>query len=588
MNLLPRPRSLTVHGGDAPDRPPVTRLADDLPPQGYRLAVTPDAVTIEAADQPGLFYGRQTLAQLRLAHGPSLPVVSVEDWPEVAVRGVMLDVSRDKVPTLDTLKALVDRLAGWKVNHLQLYVEHTFAYRNHPEVWAAADPLTPDDVAELDAYCRQRHVELAPNQNCLGHFERWLRHDRYRPLALPESWTDPWGRAHPICTLDPSHPGTRELVHELLGELVPCFPGAAHAHVGLDEPYGLPHARLGDYLDHLAALRALPVLDGREMLVWGDVLGAHPDRLRRLPDGVTVCEWGYHPGYPWAERAAALVDAGQPFWVCPGTLTWLSLGGRLADALANIRAAVDEGVAHGARGVLTCDWGDYGHLQYLPVSEAPLAWAAALAWCPETNADLDLDAATSIHVWDEPTGELARAVRLLGRAADGIGGKTYNISPLLVQLYYPEVRLGVGDTAAMTVEDVAGAEALLAEVPGALDAARSRREDAELVQAELRTTARLLTLACRDVTARLQGDGTLGSVPPSTLRDLASELGAIVQEHRRLWLARNRPGGLEDSAERLTSLADAYLAAAGRGAAGVEPDGGVNSVTSKQESARSS
>ena len=55
----------------------------------------------------------------------------------------MLDISRDKVPTMPTLFALVDRLAEWKINQLQLYIEHTFAYRGHEEVWRNADPMTP-------------------------------------------------------------------------------------------------------------------------------------------------------------------------------------------------------------------------------------------------------------------------------------------------------------------------------------------------------------------------------------------------------------------------------------------------------------
>ena len=54
----------------------------------------------------------------------------------------MLDVARDRVPTIETLFALVDRLAGWKLNQLQLYMEHTFAYAGHEEVWRHADPYT--------------------------------------------------------------------------------------------------------------------------------------------------------------------------------------------------------------------------------------------------------------------------------------------------------------------------------------------------------------------------------------------------------------------------------------------------------------
>jgi len=53
------------------------------------------------------------------------------------VRGAMLDISRDKVPTMATLYGLVDLLADPTVNHLQLYTEHTFAYARHREVWVA-------------------------------------------------------------------------------------------------------------------------------------------------------------------------------------------------------------------------------------------------------------------------------------------------------------------------------------------------------------------------------------------------------------------------------------------------------------------
>ena len=83
----------------------------------------------------------------------------------------MLDISRDKVPRMDTLYALVDMLAGWKINQVQLYTEHTFAYRQHPDVWAEASPMTGDEILALDAFCRERHIELVPNQNSFGHMD---------------------------------------------------------------------------------------------------------------------------------------------------------------------------------------------------------------------------------------------------------------------------------------------------------------------------------------------------------------------------------------------------------------------------------
>ena len=48
---------------------------------------------------------------------------------------------------------------------------------------------------------------------------------------------------------------------------------------------------------------ALPVMAGREALVWGDVLSASPDLLASVPQGVTVCEWGYEDDHPFGARA---------------------------------------------------------------------------------------------------------------------------------------------------------------------------------------------------------------------------------------------------------------------------------------------
>ena len=128
MNLLPVPRTLELTAELVEQRPPSSRLDPSLPAQGYTLRIGPDAVELVGADEAGLFYGAATLTQLARLHGGRLPSGTVHDHPDLPVRGVMVDISRDKVPTADSLKALIDRLASFKVNQVQLYSEHTFAY----------------------------------------------------------------------------------------------------------------------------------------------------------------------------------------------------------------------------------------------------------------------------------------------------------------------------------------------------------------------------------------------------------------------------------------------------------------------------
>jgi hypothetical protein len=558
VNLLPVPRVVEIGDERTGNRIRAERIDPSLPAEGYELHITADGAEIVAADAAGAFYARATLAQLARVHDGELPIGTVRDHPDLPVRAVMVDISRDKVPTMATVEALIDRLASWKVNQVQLYSEHTFAYRNHPEVHADASPFTAEEIRALDGFCRERHVELVPNQNCLGHMNRWLQHDRYRALALePDGFVDPYGIGHEAMTLDPANPGSLALVKELLGELLPNFT-SRRVQIGLDETWELPRERLDEFFTWVATLRALPELDGREVIIWGDMFSGHPELVAQLPPGVTVCEWGYDAGYPFTERTALLADAGIPFWVAPGTSSWLSIAGRVTNATENCREAVAAALANGGSGFLNTDWGDRGHLQQLPISDPGLAYGAAVSWCLETNAGLDLGAALSAHAFHDPSGGLAEALLTIGDAHRALTPQLPNHSILVMHLYFPQIRVGRGISKGATVEEFHTVQQRLADARAALDRARSGRPDAEQLGDEVRWTIDVLALMTDDALARMEGDGTLASVPEPTRQSLASRLDALSERHRALWLARNRPGGLDDSAAWLDNLGAAY------------------------------
>ena len=558
MNLLPVPRTLELGDQVVPERPPIIRIDGSLPAQGYELRIAPEGVDLVAADDAGAFYGRATLAQLARVHAGSLPVGHVADHPDLAVRGVMLDISRDKVPTLSSLQGLIDRLASLKVNHVQLYSEHTFAYRGHPTVHAAASPLDAEEIRQLDAFCRARHVELTPNQNCLGHMNRWLAHEPYRHLAIrPDGFVDPYGISRPPMTIEPTNPGSLALVRELLAELLPLF-SSLRVHVGLDEAWELPPERMDDFLAWVGTLRALPELDGRDMLMWGDMLAGRADLLARLPGGVTVCEWGYDDWHPFDERCAVLAESGVPFWVAPGTSSWLTILGRVTNARETCRKAAEAARAHGATGYLNTDWGDQGHLQQPVISGPGLAYGAAVSWCLESNADIDLGAALSTHVFRDPTGGLAEAVLALGDAHRLVTPQFPNMSTLVMNLYYPQLPVGRGLTDGITADELGAVEACFDDARTSLGRARPERADSPSLVDQVAFSIDLVALLVRDARARLGVDGHIGSVPAGERARLGDELDALIDRYRALWLARNRPGGLDDSVSWLENLRRTY------------------------------
>ena len=534
-----------------------------LPAQGYRLAVEPGGLSLEAADAAGLFHGVSTLLQISAQSGAEWPCLLIEDWPDFAVRGVMLDISRDKVPTLETVYALVDQLAGWKINQFQLYTEHTFAYRRHPEVWAAASPFMGDDILALDAFCRERHVELVPNQNSFGHLHRWLTHPRYQPLAETlDEFDTPWGmKLHGPYSLCPLDPGSLALLRGWYDELLPHFT-SRQFNVGLDEPVDVGQGRSREavaargigrvYLDFLKQVHAEVAARGRRMQFWGDIIIQHPALIPELPPDAIALEWGYEAGHPFDAHGAQFRAAGLTFYVCPGTSSWNSIAGRTANALGNLRHAAENGRKHGALGYLITDWGDNGHWQPRPVSDLGFAAGAAYSWAGDANRELDLARALSQHAYDDPSDSLGRVAYDLGNVYQAVGLLVHNSSPLFWALQWPleQVR---GYREALSPEALTRTLHAIEAATALLARERSRRPDAGLLRGEFELAAHLL----RHAVGRLRLACDLGG---ATRSELGRDLRALLDEYRALWLARNRPGGLADSAARLEKLSSEYAA----------------------------
>jgi hypothetical protein len=563
--LLPRPRHMRLDGEYTRSGPrdiEVT-LGASLPAEGYRLTIPAGgSARIEAADRAGAFYGQCSLDQLRRRSPDGrLPVGEIEDWPDLPVRGVMVDVSRCKVPELDTLEELVDRLAAWKINHLELYLEHTFAYPGHEEVWTHADPYDAADLQHLRAYCGERHMDLVANQNSLGHMERWLLHDRYAPLGIAHGvQKGPFGLALAPSTLDPAALGAFDLVEELLETITRSLPGT-RVHVGLDEPWDLPAARISEWRLWLDRLRAMPGLAGHELLVWGDMLSAHPELLDEWPPGVTVCEWGYEADHPFSVHTGRLASLGVPHWVSPGTSSWMSVVGRTTNAIDNCRNAIEAGRQSGAGGVLVTDWGDWGHLQPSVVSDPGFAAAASMAWCFETNRDLDafeIAGALDVDCYADGSGHLGLAVVTLGDIHRRQPCAIPNLSPLVLHLYLPQLPAGQAldpRLSAARYEEVIGA--LDDAVTGMKRATPSTAHGRRAVD-DLLVGAALVRLAANDGKARAEGDGHVGSIPERRRFELADSLTGLISAYRDRWLVANRPGGLDESCRWLAHTCDCY------------------------------
>jgi hexosaminidase len=535
-----------------------------IPPQGYQLSITPDQIRITGADDAGVFYGVQTLKQIitQSRDGP-LPCMDIEDWPDFQVRGVMLDISRDKVYRMETLLMLVDEMASWKINQLQLYMEHTFAYQGHELVWQNASPMTAEEVLALDRYCQERFIELVPNQNSFGHMSRWLVHPPYSHLAeTTEPVPTPWGglQIEPF-SLAPVLPESLAFVTGLYDQLLPNF-SSKMVNVGCDETFDIGMGRSKQavdekgkgqvYLDYLLSLYDDLKNRGYTMQYWGDIILEHPELIQRLPKDAIALNWGYEAAHPFDVETRAFQEAGLPFYVCPGTSAWNSLAGRTENMLENIRNAAVYGLKNGAIGLLNTDWGDNGHWQQLPISYPGLAAGAAQAWSVSGSLNLNLAEILNQVIFFDEANKIGNSLVEMGNLHKAWGLLLPNSSPLfwLLQETQQQIRQYPIDT----TKPIHASLADLAEMSTSLQSVTLNRPDGQLMMREIALTIQMLQLACQRALYLFDADYGIDN------QIILREIDDIKANFSACWLTRNRPGGLSDSLNRFSTIIDEFSA----------------------------
>ncbi len=536
--------------------------------QGYRLEITSRGVELAGFSAVGLYYGLQTLIQLALAFSRDWPCVEIVDYPDYAVRGLSFDVTRGKVPTIQTLKELVDRLAFFKLNQLQLYIEHTFAFAFNPAIGRGCDSLTAQDIRVLDDYCARRRIELVPAMASFGHMADVLSLREYRHLAEIETtksrhdmtWRE---RMHGL-TLDVTQTGSRVLLTKMYDELLPLFSGDK-VNVTCDETYDLGKGKtaafaakngVGElYLSHLRWLDELCRRYGKRTLFWGDIIKKYPDLIRRIPSDAVALNWGYEPTMDY-DSTRLFREAGLETYVCPGTQSWNRILNDINSAEINIRGHATAGLKYGASGLLNTDWGDDGHVNLLASSWHPIVLGSALSWnagCLESDV---FDRAFGWWVWEDESGEKLRAFREVVSASAMRRNWPNFYEPLewtVPEDPWSDERLNQWSSVSRSAAEV------FAHGKGDGPIAQDFRE----LAIGCRISA---LLADRFLLSRELGQsgGELGATLRDRLRRLAKDCDAACEPYEEVWLARNRRSNLDEILHVFRRLAAEARAAAGR------------------------
>jgi len=603
--LFPLPREYAeLESPGASSHAPVTTILDgELPEQGYRITTSSESISIVYGDAAGLRYALQTIDQLRATGTLERVAVKITDWPDFPVRGFMLDVTRDRVPTRRTLKRYVELLALARINQLELYMEHAFAYQGHEQVWSNASPLTAEDMRWLDDLCAGVGIELVANQNTFGHMWRWLELDAYADRAEKPGGFGIFGAHHVASTLRPTQENV-EFVEQLLQELTSTL-RSRRLNIGADEPFELGRGRSQDevksrgagnvYFDHVTKVMQPWLEKGYLVEFWADIFGNFPELMDAVPAGAMPVVWQYdspsltrdvwanatpqqHQHWKsvhldmealqegFAARAKAFIDAGTTFWVAPGTSTWQSFVGRIDNALENMIDAAEVGLRYGSGGYITTLWGDHGHFDPPAVSFGPVVFGGAISWCVETNRDVDLASVLNRYVFDDETSVLGGVLMGIASTTQMLGAPLLNSSPLFVALLHGGTVDGFPAVSPKALDSV---DSVFSAALDDLDIAKPSSGDGDVAIREVRQAIRFARIGVEVIRK-----GGVAKMAPAEASRLLSVLDAVLVEQRATWLLRSRPGGLDDSLERMTAFRKALVV---RASASITDDGDTGS-----------
>ncbi len=542
------------------------RVDETLPANEYKLSVTENGAEITGGTLDSLGCGTATMRQLVRQYGSLIPCVEIEDFPAFEYRGYYHDVTRGRIDTLSELYRLADKLSFYKINQLQLYIEHTYLFRGMSELWRDETPLTSDDILALDTYCCERGIELVPSLSSFGHLYKLLStvtHSDLCELSGSEHRLTPFYFEERMNhhTINVSNEGALPQIKRMISEYMDLF-RSDKFNICADETFDLGAERSHElaesvgydrlYVDYIKELFNFLIEKGKTPMFWGDIISRCPELISELPDGVIFVYCGYSP-YQNEYDTKSFSAAGATQYLCPCVAGWNMWINSMNTAYKNISIMTGYAKKYGALGILNTDWGDCGHINQPVFSVPGLIYGAVGAWCGELPDYDALNRDISILEFGDPTGTL---ISLLGEASG------------LCALRWGHVVHAKGETEA-------GAE--LSEFFTEIDASFAKSNVPRLAEIENKICALAPTMqwdrevvgvaklsvemlsAWNEAGAYIKGALIPGSVDDFDKNDgcrIASKLEELIYRYAKLWRKISREGDIRYVIEVFSWYAD--------------------------------
>jgi hexosaminidase len=344
--------------------------------EAYKLTIARDRIVIRARSSAGLYYGVQTIAQMIEGHADqaALPEAEIQDWPSLAYRGTMVDMSHGPLPTVEEVERQLDLLARFKGNQYYFYNEASVELDGYRLV-NPNGRFTQEQVRRIIAYARERHIDVVPCLELYGHLHDLFRLERFSDLAVfPHAGE-----------FNPTNPKVKELLANWVEQFSRIFP-SPFVHVGFDETWQIGNlAKQGQltpaklFVEQLRNVATLFQQRGKHVMAWADVMIHYPEIIADMPPGIIAIPWTYEPEKTYQPFLEPLDKNHIPYVVATGVHCFDEIATDLDLTYANIDAFLKAGRQAKALGVINTVWTDEAQV-LLRQAWPGMAYGAVAAW----------------------------------------------------------------------------------------------------------------------------------------------------------------------------------------------------------------
>lgn len=327
----------------------------------YKITARQTKIEIQAMTNRGLMYALFTLSELALVNDGFLSEFDAQDSPSLSLRALSDDISRRQIPNFDSLIKMIKRLARYKYNVYMPYIEDVFKYKCFPEWSRGADGISADEWKAIIRFASSYYVDIRPIVNLLGHMDKVCTTAAVYPMVIKRN------DGAPTSVLDPTNSKVREIIPQMLKEIVDCF-GEGTVHCGGDEPAALTEefgeAKAAElFISHYKFIHdELKKLNCKMMIYvdffappWGDDK-TDCSRVNELPDDIEFVFWDYgvREHYPLVDK---LHSAKVKLIISPSTWTYHRFSCDIKTSFGNTKGllATDNGRS---LGMIMSHWGD--------------------------------------------------------------------------------------------------------------------------------------------------------------------------------------------------------------------------------------